>query len=199
MPGFVGHTAGNAVALIGTTAYMLHDRWSIADTAAIGAGIIVSTLVLSPDMDLFTSKSMDDWGILRYFWFPYAKLVKHRNALHTPILGTAVRWAYFIAILAIAIVPLAIFLRRVGFGITFQGDVEDILWYLGYLLDVFIGGCIADGVHLALDAVTTPLKRMGIGRERRRARLAMADDHDHEHEIPWNNRRHQEWNQRFKN
>jgi uncharacterized metal-binding protein len=71
---------------------MWTQSWSIPDIVAVDAGVVISTLILSPDMDLFTSKSMDDWGILRYFWWPYTKIVKHRDRLHTPLLGTLVRW-----------------------------------------------------------------------------------------------------------
>ena len=159
MPGFVGHTTANGIVLVGTTAVMWTQNWSMPDIATVDAGIALATLVLSPDMDLFTSKSMDDWGILRIFWWPYARLVKHRDRLHTPLLGTLVRWLYLAAVLSIAIVPIAILLRRVGFHMTFQGETEDIIWYLGYLLDAFVGACLADAMHFVLDVSTTGLKR----------------------------------------
>ena len=112
MPGFVGHTTANGIVLVGTTAFMWTQGWSIADIVAVDAGVAVSTLILSPDMDLFTSKSMEDWGILRYFWWPYAKIVKHRDRLHTPLLGTCVRWLYTLVILSIAVAKSGTWPRR---------------------------------------------------------------------------------------
>ncbi len=173
MPGFVGHTTANGIVLVGTTAFMWTQGWSIADIVAVDAGVAISTLILSPDMDLFTSKSMDDWGILRYFWWPYAKIVKHRDRLHTPLLGTLVRWLYTLTILSIVIVPLAILVRRIGFQVTFQGETDDIIWYLGYLLDVFVGANLADAMHFVLDMLTTGLKE-GFGAHHHREHFPLA-------------------------
>jgi len=171
MPGFIGHTSGNAVALVGTTAFMIYDHWSMFDIAAVGAGIFVSTIVLSPDMDLFNSKSMEDWGWARIFWWPYAKLVKHRDRLHIPILGTLVRWLYMAAVLSIFIIPIWIILKRSNIAISFQGDTEDIMWYLGYVFDVLLGATIADTMHYVLDITSTFLKR--------KLGLSFADHHSH--------------------
>ena len=173
MPGFVGHTTANGIVLAGTTMFMWTQGWSVADIAAVDAGIAISTLILSPDMDLFTSKSMDDWGILRIFWWPYAKIVKHRDRLHTPLLGTSVRWLYTLIVLSIAIVPLAILVRRIGFQVTFKGETDDIIWYLGYLLDIFLGANLADAMHFVLDMLTTGLKEeLGIHHHREHFPLA---------------------------
>lgn len=176
MPGFVGHTTANGFVLVGATAVMWSQGWSIPDIAAVDAGIALSTFVLSPDMDLFTSKSMDDWGILGIFWWPYAKLVKHRDRLHTPLLGTLVRWLYLLVVLTIIIAPIVIILRRVGFRMTFQGDTEDIAWYLGYLLDAFIGANLADAMHFILDISTTGLKR-NFGSHHHRELYPLASEH----------------------
>ena len=173
MPGFVGHTTANGIVLAGTTAFMWTQGWSLADIIAVDAGVAISTLILSPDMDLFTSKSMEDWGILRYFWWPYAKIVKHRDRLHTPLLGTFVRWLYTLVILSIAIVPLAILVRRIGFQVTFRGETDDIIWYLGYLLDVFVGANLADAMHFVLDMLTTGLKE-GFGAHHHREHYPLA-------------------------
>ena len=176
VPGFLGHTTANGIVLVGTTAVMWSQGWSIADIGAVDVGIAISSLILSPDMDLFTSKPMNDWGIMRIFWWPYARLVKHRDRLHTPFLGTFVRWLYMMIIVAIAIVPWAILLRRVGFKMTFQGDAGDITWYLGYLLDAFLGANLADAMHFALDMTTTGLKEglgHGMGRHHHRESYPM--------------------------
>jgi uncharacterized metal-binding protein len=199
MPGFIGHTTGNAVALVGTTAYMIYDKWSWADVATVGAGMIVATIILSPDMDLFNSRSMDDWGWMRIFWWPYAKFVKHRDRLHIPVLGTSVRWLYMAAVLSIIVVPLWIILKRSNFVIAFQGDTNDIYWYLGYVADLLIGATIADAIHFVLDITSTALKRnLGISDhhhhdryplasiERRQRMNAMNDPKPNERDNEWN-------------
>ena len=185
MPGFVGHTIGNTVVLAGTTAVMASQGWSLADIVAVDAGVVIATVILSPDMDLFNSRSMDDWGILRLFWWPYAKLVKHRDTMHIPLIGTFVRWLYMLAIISLAIVPIAILLRRVGFSMTFKGDTDDITWYLGYLLDAFVGATLADTMHYILDITTTSIKTKLIPhRHRERYERYVQNHYDQHHQYP---------------
>ena len=188
MPGFVVHTTANGIVLVATTAVMWSQGWSTPDIIAVDAGIALSSLVLSPDMDLFASKSMDDWGILRIFWWPYARLVKHRDRLHTPLLGTLVRWLYLIVVLSIVSVPIVLLLRRVGFRMTFQGDAEDIVWYLGYLLDAFVGANLADAMHFVLDISTTGLER-NFGSHHHRELYPLASEHPlaYAREPDWRN------------
>ena len=184
MPGFIGHTLGNTVILAGTTAVMWSQGWSVADIVAADTGVVLATLILSPDMDLFNSRSMDDWGLLRIFWWPYAKLVKHRDAMHIPLLGTFVRWLYMLIMVSVAIVPIAILLRRVGFKMTFQGEAEDIYWYLGYLLDAFVGATFADAMHYVLDITTTAIKRAIPNRHRERYERYAQNHYDQHHDDP---------------
>lgn len=184
MPGFIGHTVGNTVVLAGATAFMWSQGFSVADIVATDIGVAVATLILSPDMDLFNSRSMDDWGLLRIFWWPYAKLVKHRDAMHIPLLGTFVRWLYMLAIVFLAIVPIALLLRRMGFQMTFQGEAEDIVWYLGYVLDAFIGATCADAMHYVLDITTTRIKRMLPQRYHERYDGYVANHSDQHHRYP---------------
>jgi uncharacterized metal-binding protein len=160
MPGFTGHTTANTLLLVGTSAFLLERGWGTLDVIAIDAGIAISTLVLSPDMDLFTSKSMEDWGILRFFWWPYAKLVKHRDRLHTPILGTTVRWAYLLILLMLGLLVLRVALEQIGLRV----DIAPIdpkgtfLHYARYVAEMFIGGNLADAVHFFLDVSTHGLE-----------------------------------------
>ncbi|MBI5034192.1 MAG: DUF2227 family putative metal-binding protein [Chloroflexi bacterium] len=185
MPGFVGHTIGNTVVLAGTMAYMVSQGWSTADILATGTGVALATVILSPDMDLFNSRSMKEWGILRFYWWPYAKLVKHRDGMHVPLIGTFVRWAYNLVLIALAIVPIAILLRRVGFSMTFKGETDDILWYLGYLVDAFVGATLADTMHYVLDVTTTHIKTRLIPRKQRERYARYVQNHyDHDHRLP---------------
>ncbi len=175
MPGFWGHTISNGIALIGVTAYMAYERWSVADILAVDAGIAVATVALSPDMDLFTSKPMGSWGLMRFFWWPYARLVKHRDMMHIPILGTAARWAYMLAMLALLSLPILFLLKQIGLQVNFNftGDRDDVIYYSLYLADIFLGACLADALHFAFDILTHGLKNEP---SRRRRRFVESDE-----------------------
>ena len=172
MPGYTGHAVANGVALVGTSAFMYWQGWSPQDIFFVDSGIVISTLILSPDMDLFTSKPMNGWGVLRIFWLPYSKLVKHRDRLHMPILGTTVRWLYTLGLLSLLILLFRFWFRRIGLQVefTFDGDRDDIIFNLLYLLDVYIGATIADTLHYVLDMVTHELGRAIPRRSRRYVR-----------------------------
>jgi uncharacterized metal-binding protein len=191
MPGFVGHTVANTAVLVGTTVVMRAQAWSWQDVIAVDTGIAIASLVLSPDMDLFNSKSMDDWGLLRLFWWPYAKLAKHRDRLHFPILGTAVRWLYVAAILLLFTVLFRFWFRRIGLSVSFDfaGDTDDIIYNALYLADVFLGAVLADTMHYILDMITTRLKRLLPHDYHERYDRYVQDHHDH-HDRPMRGR---EW------
>ena len=183
MPGFVGHTVANAALLVGTSVVMRTQGWSWQDVAAVDAGIAVASLVLSPDMDLFNSKSMDDWGLLRVFWWPYSKLAKHRDRLHIPILGTAVRWLYVAAILLLLIALFRFWFRRIGLSVSFDfaGATEDIIYNALYLADVFLGAVLADTTHYVLDVISTKIKRLVPRRFRERYNRYAENHYDRDH------------------
>jgi uncharacterized metal-binding protein len=183
MPGFVGHTVANTAILVGTSVVMRTQGWSWQDVVAVDAGIAVASLVLSPDMDLFNSKSMDDWGLLRVFWWPYSKLAKHRDRLHIPVLGTTVRWLYVAAILLLFTVLFRFWFRRIGLSVSFDfaGDTEDIIYNALYLADVFLGAVLADATHYILDITTTGIKRALPHRYHERYDRYVQDHHDRYH------------------
>jgi uncharacterized metal-binding protein len=186
MPGFLGHTVANTAVLVGTTVVMRAQSWSWQDVIAVDAGIAIATFVLSPDMDLFNSKSMDGWGWLRVFWWPYSKLAKHRDRLHIPILGTAVRWLYVLTILAILGLLLYLLLRRLEVGVHFDfiGNTQDLLYNALYLADVFLGAILADTTHYVLDIISTKIKRLIPRRFRERYDRYARNHYDHDHRPP---------------
>jgi len=186
MPGFVGHTVANAAVLVGTTVVMRAQGWSWQDVMAVDAGIVIATFVLSPDLDLFNSKSMNGWGWLRFFWWPYSKLAKHRDRLHLPILGTAVRWLYVLTLLAILGLLFYLWFRRIGLGISFDfaGDAHDLIYNALYLVDVFIGAVLADTTHYVLDILSTKIKRLVPRRFRERYERYAQNHYDRDHRPP---------------
>ncbi len=189
MPGFVGHTTANTIALVGTSAFMWSQGFSIQDIIFVDVGIAASTLILSPDMDLFQSKSMDDWGLLKFFWWPYSKIVKHRDRMHIPVLGTTVRWLYALGIITIFVILFRFWFRRIGLQVNFDfnGDSEDIIYNLLYGLDVYIGAVIADSVHYVLDMVTTGFKE-GLMPHHHHERYPMAREQYYDERGQWHGR-----------
>jgi uncharacterized metal-binding protein len=183
MPGFIGHTAANTALLVGTTVVMRAQSWSWQDVIAVNSGIVLATFVLSPDMDLFHSQSTKGWGWLRFFWWPYSKLARHRDRLHFPIVGTTARWLYVLAILTLLVILFRLWFRRIGLSIEFDfaGDTEDILYNALYLADVFLGAVLADTLHYVLDLSSTKLKRLVPRRYRERYERYARAHEEHEH------------------
>ena len=59
-----------------------------------GLAFLFGGLLLSPDLDI-QSRPYQRWGVLRWLWWPYQRLVRHRSVLsHSPFLGTALRVTY---------------------------------------------------------------------------------------------------------
>ena len=106
---------------------------------SIAAGCLLG-LAMTPDWDLNRRKV----GLLGKLQFvdEYAELVPHRNRIsHTPVLGTLIRFLLTFAIP----VPLL--------GLT--ADVWPPWWLV---LGIFAGLCLADTLHVILDAISTALK-----------------------------------------
>lgn len=71
---------------------------------SFSAGYIVGSLFMSPDLDV-DFYSINQWNVKKYFggivgklyawyWYPYARLFKHRGISHWVGLGTITRLAY---------------------------------------------------------------------------------------------------------
>lgn len=87
-----------------------HDRAILATAPIVGlaamliapsltpiavASHVLGGLFLSPDLDT-VSRPYRRWGVLRWIWIPYQKLIPHRGLSHLPIVGTASRVAYLL-------------------------------------------------------------------------------------------------------
>jgi uncharacterized metal-binding protein len=58
--------------------------------------LLFSGLAISPDLDL-NSSVYKRWGLLRWLWWPYQKLVPHRSWIsHSFLLGPLLRVTYFL-------------------------------------------------------------------------------------------------------
>jgi uncharacterized metal-binding protein len=97
MPGGTTHTASAvtfAVAfMLGAVVGYVFGVWMVF----LGMmGMVVGELLLSPDLDHDSGAiAYRRWGILKFLWRPYQKLVPHRGVLsHAPLIGTAARLVY---------------------------------------------------------------------------------------------------------
>jgi uncharacterized metal-binding protein len=86
--------------------------WPWLGPAGVGVGalsFLLGGLLLSPDLDT-RSNPTRRWGPLGLLWWPYRRGLPHRSLLsHSPLLGTAGRLLYLMAVillLSAALVPL---------------------------------------------------------------------------------------------
>lgn len=110
----------------------------------ITASYLVSTFLLSPDLDT-DSKIYRRWGALRFIWYPYLKLVKHRSVYsHSGLFSGTLRFIYLsILLLPLLLVPDAIYLFSE--------------YYIFYVL-FWIGMVGADIAHSLSDWLVTRIK-----------------------------------------
>ena len=109
----------------------------------------VSMLLLSPDLDLADSRATRRWGPLRFLWFPYAALFKHRQISHQLLLGPLTRILYFLALL-LGIAYLAV--AAVGLVMPISSPPR---WALA---PVALGLYLPNVIHILADRVHTATK-----------------------------------------
>ncbi len=126
-------------------------------------GYVISTIFLSPDIDLKHSHPTKRWKILKYFWRPYQKILKHRGLSHTPFVGTITRYIYVLFIISIVYV-LSFYAFKSLIHKTLISSKhltayiehipkKDIIWFV-------IGGVLADIVHIFWDIVFSAFKKI---------------------------------------
>lgn len=79
--------------------------WALTRDPAVAAvataGLLLGGFMFGPDLDI-ASKQYRRWGPLRGVWLPYRWALRHRSRLsHGILFGTAIRVAYFLAVVAI--------------------------------------------------------------------------------------------------
>lgn len=87
---------------IGLSALLVLREWIMISQALLFLGSYVFSMFwMSPDLDLSKSVAFYRWGVLRWFWLPYAWIFRHRQTSHHPLLGPLSRILY-IGIVALA-------------------------------------------------------------------------------------------------
>lgn len=92
---YKAHTVSGVVAATSCgIGFCITELLSTDESLFFSCGFVFATLFLGPDLDLFHSKVTKNWGILRWLWWPYSRVCKHRGSSHIPLLSSFVRLAY---------------------------------------------------------------------------------------------------------
>lgn len=153
----IGSLAAPAVALVALQ--LSHGDLSIA--AAAGAGELIGTIWLSPDLDL-TSATIDErWGgwFGRMFWKPYDLLIPHRSIIsHGFGFGILIRLAYIAAFWLFWAKLLDLVGVRLLMTIT-EGVIQWISSHPHIAVSLLIGLVLSETIHTVTDHVSTGFKR----------------------------------------
>ncbi len=122
-----------------------------------GLAFLLGGLWLSPDLDT-QSKPLQRWGILKWLWWPYRKLIRHRSLFsHGPIIGTGLRLAYLF--LLIELILLAIKFLGFNIEITTITILSNLLkQYPKYILIILISLEGSAWLHIMKDGDPVPLE-----------------------------------------
>lgn len=122
--------------------------WPVA--AAFGGSYLASMLLLSPDLDLTTSRPFKRWGPLRVLWWPYAAAFRHRRLSHHWFFGPLTRVGYVLAWF-IAVVLAVAWIARRDLGLRPPSGAM--------LAAISLGLYVPNATHIAADAIWSLRKR----------------------------------------
>ncbi|MCC5877493.1 MAG: DUF2227 family putative metal-binding protein [Candidatus Sumerlaeia bacterium] len=131
-------------------------RWE--HLLVFGVGFVFSMFLLSPDLDLRKSSHSHRWGTVRFIWWPYHLLFRHRGVSHNIFFGTATRLVYLTVVVLVIGMVFAHLWTQYGPG-GIQGSVPgggaDLLLHNFSLAVYFIVGCyIPNLIHVTVDLVS---------------------------------------------
>ena len=167
-----------------------HDRitWSLSPFVAIAAyvvaqnpwtasvtlvGFMMGGLMMGPDLDT-RSIQYRRWGIFKFLWYPYLKLMPHRGFWsHGPIVGTLIRVLYIASLITGISFLIAYFNFLAAWQITHWENAMMVaatliesykFQWLAAIVGLELGACS----HYVTDWLTTAIKRKTSRRSRRR-------------------------------
>lgn len=129
------------------------------------SGYIVGTFFLSPDNDIYHSRPNRRWRLLRFIWIPYTKIFSHRGISHLPVIGSALKILYLLAVFSVLLVFLAGILYFVKPDLLNGIDdisLKQMLFYVKHPFTVsfIIGLVLSEIVHIVTDMVYSTAKRL---------------------------------------
>lgn len=135
------HTAVNSLATLGVCLPLYFTGYP-ATACCLATGLMIGTLLITPDLDLQLNDARRRWGPLKFIWAPYAALSRHRGMSHTYVLGPTIRIAY----LALWTLPILLLLHAL------KMPWPEIL-SPRFLTLVSIGYLLAQWLHLLCDRI----------------------------------------------
>ncbi len=114
---------------------------------------VVSSVWLSPDLDLAHSRPARRWGPLRWLWLPYSWAFRHRGLSHAPLWGPLTRLAY----LALLGGLLGVLVRTLFPMDLAPAFVQELTWERG--MACAAGFFLPQLLHVLMDALSTKTKR----------------------------------------
>lgn len=152
MPEDQGHNAINVNALLigAPVAIYFLGYEALAGVCAF----LFASLAFNPDLDL-KSDPYAHWGLLKWYWWLYQRLIPHRDAIsHGPLIGTTVRLLYLSPLVALVLGSC------VAAEITTVPDIH--AWAFEHRRALYIAFCgleLNALLHIAADLITTWFKR----------------------------------------
>ncbi|MBC7318518.1 DUF2227 family putative metal-binding protein [Candidatus Bipolaricaulota bacterium] len=108
---------------------------------------LAGSLFLSPDLDLPQSRPARRWGFLRFLWWPYSRVFRHRGLSHHPLLGPLFRFLYLGGVLIL----VGLLLRGLGLSLP--------RFPLSWLLPTVVGLWLPQLLHVLVDRLRLVRRR----------------------------------------
>lgn len=133
---------------------------SIATALTISAAHVLSGVAFSPDLDL-NSRKYQNWGPLRFVWWPYRQIMPHRSWLsHGLIIGPLLRLAYFgIVVYGLLWIGFRLTNQMLVFQALQQTFAGFLRQHAGQVYAFLIGFVTGGAAHSIPDWITTGTKR----------------------------------------
>jgi len=138
MPNYKVHDGINLACLAGLVVAGIYYRIGYIDIILFSVAFVFATRYLSPDMDI-DSVIYRRWGLLRFAWWPYKMLMKHRGMSHHLIMGPISLIGYLVAWIALLIYAAC--------GTSLEYDVKMII--------VLAGMVTAIELHIFVDILAS--------------------------------------------
>ena len=127
----------------------------------VGLGVWIGGIYLSPDLDT-RSRPFYRWGPLRFIWWPYQWVAKHRSSLsHGIVWAPIFRCVYLTAILILLYLVMTNAINTLLYGHKpdFLGNRPEILYFFGNhakdLLYLGVGVWLGSLYHVGLDMLAS--------------------------------------------
>ncbi|WP_034388485.1 DUF2227 family putative metal-binding protein [Deinococcus sp. YIM 77859] len=150
MPSGDVHTAVNLGALAVLSAAGLLLSLPQDTLIAFGGGMLLSTLLITPDLDLaghVRVRARRNWGLWGELWRPLSLFVRHRGVTHTFVRGPLLLLGYALAVMGVMLSVLRWLMRSSPLltlpwtGVSGQSVFAALAGYLvGYWLHVWLDG-----------------------------------------------------------